>query len=109
MYYQPDIETMSREELSKLQLERMKWSLSQAYENVDFFKRSFDGAGVTPDDLESLEDLAKFPFIVKQDMRDAYPYDIRHYGPGHGGGPHRARPGELGGLLRPRHRHGGRL
>ncbi len=76
MYYQPDIETMSREELSKLQLERMKWSLSQAYENVDFFKRSFDGAGVTPDDLESLEDLAKFPFIVKQDMRDAYPYDL---------------------------------
>ncbi len=76
MYYQPDIETMSREELSKLQLERMKWSLSQAYENVDFFKRSFDGAGATPDDLESLEDLAKFPFIVKQDMRDAYPYDL---------------------------------
>lgn len=76
MYYQPDVETMPRDELAKLQLERMKWSLSQAYENVDFFKRSFDEAGLTPDDLNSLEDLAKFPFIVKQDMRDAYPYDL---------------------------------
>ena len=76
MYHQPDIETMSRDELTKLQLERMRWSLSQAYENVGFFKRSFDEAGVTPDDLNSLEDVAKFPFIVKQDMRDAYPYDL---------------------------------
>ena len=76
MYHQPDIETMSRDKLTKLQLERMRWSLSQAYENVGFFKRSFDEAGVTPDDLNSLEDVAKFPFIVKQDMRDAYPYDL---------------------------------
>lgn len=76
MYYQPEIETMPRDELADLQLERMRWSLKQAYDNVDFFKRSFDEAGVTPDDLTSLDDLAKFPFIVKQDMRDAYPYDL---------------------------------
>ncbi len=76
MYYQPEIETMPREELSALQLDRLKWSLHQAYDNVDFFKRSFDDAGVSPDDLQSIEDLSKFPFVVKQDMRDAYPFGM---------------------------------
>lgn len=74
--YQPEIETMPREELAGLQLDRMKWSVKHAYDNVDFFKKSFDEAGITPDDLTSLEDLAKFPFIVKQDMRDAYPFEL---------------------------------
>ncbi len=76
MYYQPDIETMPREELAALQLDRMKWSVRHAYDNVDFFRQSFDDAGVSPDDLSSLEDLARFPFVVKQDMRDAYPYGL---------------------------------
>ncbi len=76
MYYQPEIETMPREELAALQLERMQWSVRHAYDNIDFFKQSFDEAGVNPDDLTSLEDLAKFPFVVKQDMRDAYPYGL---------------------------------
>lgn len=76
MYHQPDIETMPREELEQLQLDRMKWSLRQAYDNIEFFKKSFDDAGVSPDDLESLEDIAKFPFVVKQDMRDAYPFGL---------------------------------
>ena len=76
MYYQPEIETMDREELAALQLERMRWSVRHAYDNIDFFKKSFDEAGVSPDDLASLEDLSQFPFVVKQDMRDAYPYDL---------------------------------
>ncbi|MCI9128803.1 MAG: phenylacetate--CoA ligase [Eggerthellaceae bacterium] len=76
MFYQPEIETMPREELAALQLDRLKWSVRHAYENVPFFKESFDSAGVTPDDIASLDDLSKFPFIVKQDMRDAYPYDL---------------------------------
>ncbi len=76
MYYQPEIETMDREELAALQLERMRWSVRHAYDNIDFFKKSFDEAGVSPDDLTSLEDLSQFPFVVKQDMRDAYPYDL---------------------------------
>ena len=67
---------MPREQLRKLQLERMKKSIRHAYDNVDFYKKSFAEAGVTPDDLTCLEDIAKFPFVVKQDMRDAYPYGL---------------------------------
>ncbi|MCI8367532.1 MAG: phenylacetate--CoA ligase [Eggerthellaceae bacterium] len=76
MYYQPEIETMPREELAKLQLERMKESFENAYENVELYKRRFDELGVTPEDLTSLEDLSKFPFTVKQDLRDAYPFGM---------------------------------
>lgn len=67
---------MPREQLRELQLERMKKSIRHAYDNVDFYKKSFAEAGVTPDDLTCLEDLAKFPFVVKQDMRDAYPFGL---------------------------------
>ena len=70
------IETASRDEISALQLERLKWSLSHGYENVPHYRRAFDAAGVHPDDLQSLSDLAKFPFTVKQDLRDAYPFDM---------------------------------
>ena len=76
MYFQPEIETMPREELRELQLERMRESLRNAYENVPLYRERFDAAGVTPDDLESLEDIAKFPFVVKQDMRDNYPFGM---------------------------------
>ena len=76
MYYQPDIETMQVSELRDLQLERMKWAVRHAYDNIEFYRESFAKAGVTPDDLNSLEDLAKFPFVVKQDMRDAYPFGL---------------------------------
>ncbi len=75
-YFQPEIETMPREQLRELQLEGMKESMRNAYENVPLYKERFDAAGVSVDDLNSLEDLAKFPFIVKQDMRDAYPYGM---------------------------------
>ena len=70
------IETASRDEISALQLQRMKWSLRHAYDNVPFYKDSFDKAGVHPGDLKSLEDLAKFPFTVKQDLRDNYPFGL---------------------------------
>ncbi len=73
MYYQPEIETMPREELEKLQVERLRESLKNAYDNVEFYRNSFDETGVTPDDLHELGDLRKFPFIVKQNMRDNYP------------------------------------
>ena len=76
MYYQQEIETMPKEQLRKLQFERMKESMRRAYDNIEFFRASFSRAGVTPDDLESLEDLSKFPFVVKQDMRDAYPFGL---------------------------------
>ncbi|MBC2889542.1 phenylacetate--CoA ligase family protein [Gordonibacter massiliensis (ex Traore et al. 2017)] len=76
MYYQPDIETMPAEQLRELQLERMKQSVRHAYDNVAFYQQSFKDAGVTPDDLNSLEDLQKFPFVIKQNMRDAYPFGL---------------------------------
>jgi phenylacetate-CoA ligase len=70
------IETASRDEIASVQLQRMKWSLRHAYDNVPFYKKAFDEAGVHPDDLTSLADLAKFPFTVKQDLRDHYPFGL---------------------------------
>lgn len=70
------IETASREELRALQVERLKWSLQHAYSNVPFYKKTFDAKGVHPEDLKSLADLAKFPFTVKQDLRDHYPFSM---------------------------------
>ncbi|MFQ5438247.1 MAG: phenylacetate--CoA ligase, partial [Paracoccaceae bacterium] len=70
------IEIASRDEIAALQLERMKWSLRHAWDNVAHYKASFDAAGVHPDDLVSLSDLAKFPFTVKKDLRDNYPFGM---------------------------------
>ena len=70
------IEIASRDEIADLQLVRMKWSLSHAYENVAHYRAAFDAAGVHPDDLTSLADLAKFPFTVKQDLRANYPFGM---------------------------------
>ena len=70
------IENASRDELSALQLERLRWSLKHAYDNVDHYKRKFDEAGVRPEDLKSLADLAKFPFTTKQDLRENYPFGM---------------------------------
>lgn len=76
VYYQPEIETMPVKQLRELQLERMKKTVQHAYDNVAFYQQSFKNAGVEPGDLKTLEDLTRFPFVVKQDMRDAYPYGL---------------------------------
>jgi len=70
------IETVSRDELRALQLARLKWSLRHAYENVPRYRHKFDAQGVHPDDLQYIEDLAKFPFTTKQDLRDSYPFGM---------------------------------
>lgn len=70
------IEIASRDEISALQLERLKWSLRHAYENVPMYRQRFDEAGVHPDDLKTLADLAKFPFTYKNDLRDNYPFGL---------------------------------
>ena len=70
------IEIASRDEIEALQLERLKWSLNHAYSNVPMYKQRFDEAGVHPDDLKSLKDLSKFPFTVKDDLRDNYPFGL---------------------------------
>ena len=70
------IETASRDEIEALQLERMRWSLTHAYTNVPHYKQSFDAAAVHPSDLNSLADLARFPFTVKTDLRHNYPFGL---------------------------------
>ena len=70
------IEIASRDEISALQLKRLQKTLSHAYNNVPHYKRAFDAAGVHPDDCKDLSDLAKFPFTVKQDLRDNYPFGM---------------------------------
>ncbi|WP_195820910.1 phenylacetate--CoA ligase PaaK [Roseobacter sp. MH60115] len=70
------IETASRDEITALQTERLRWSLNHAYKNVPFYRQSFDAAGVHPDDLSALQDLSKFPFTVKTDLRDNYPFGM---------------------------------
>ncbi|QUY61352.1 Phenylacetate-coenzyme A ligase [Gulosibacter molinativorax] len=67
-------EQMSREEIEALQLERLKWTVRHAYENVPMYTKKFDEHGVSPDDLQTLEDLAKFPFTTKDDLRENYPF-----------------------------------
>lgn len=70
------IETASLDELQSLQLQRMKASLHHAYKNSPVYRAKFDAAGVHPDQLQSLADLARFPFTTKQDLRDNYPFGM---------------------------------
>ena len=70
------IETASRDELTALQLGRLKWSLAHAYEHVPHYRRKFDAARVSPDDLVSLADLARFPLTTKHDLRENYPFGM---------------------------------
>lgn len=70
------IETASRDEISALQLERLKWSLQHTYDNVEPYRKRCEQNGVHPDDLKTLGDLAKFPFMTKTDLRDHYPFGL---------------------------------
>lgn len=70
------IETASLDELRDTQIERMQHTLRHAYENSPAYRAKFDERGVHPDDLNSLDDLAKFPFTTKQDLRDNYPFGM---------------------------------
>jgi len=70
------IEIASRDEIESLQLQRLKWSLTHAYENVPHFRTTFDARGIHPTDLKSLADLRHFPFTTKADLRDQYPFGL---------------------------------
>jgi len=70
------LERASQDELRAVQLERLKWSVRHAYDNVEHYRRSFTAHGVHPDDLKTLDDLRRFPFLKKQDFRDNYPYGL---------------------------------
>jgi phenylacetate-CoA ligase len=69
-------ERLTRDALLDLQLQRMRWSLRHAYTNVAHYRRAFDAAGITPDDCESLADIARFPLTTKLDLRDNYPFGM---------------------------------
>jgi phenylacetate-CoA ligase len=77
--YSPELdeaERASRDEIMALQTRRLKWSLAHAYDNVAHYRKAFDKAGVHPSDFTQLADLAKFPFTVKTDLRDNYPFNM---------------------------------
>ncbi len=74
--WQPEYEAMPREEIRKLQGERLKWQVTRMYERVELFRKRMDEAGLTPDDVNSVDDLKKLPFSYKQDLRDYYPYGL---------------------------------
>ena len=75
-YYQKEIETMPVEGIKKLQSEKLIKQVKHVYENVPYYKKLMDEKGVTPDDIKSIEDLHKLPFLTKADLRDAYPYGL---------------------------------
>lgn len=74
--FQPEKECMDREQLKKLQLERLQATVKRCYDNVAVFRERMNEKGLTPDDVKSLADLAKLPFTTKQDLRDYYPYEL---------------------------------
>ncbi len=74
MYYNEQIETMDRESLRRLQSERLVHIVRYTYENVEFYRQRMDAAGVKPEDIRSIDDISRLPFMQKQDLRDYYPF-----------------------------------
>lgn len=74
-YFDPEVETLSREGIEALQLQRLKETVAHCM-NSPFYKKRFEEAGITPDDIQSLADLRKIPFTTKQDLRDTYPFGM---------------------------------
>lgn len=75
-YYNPEVETASREELDRIQTERLKEQVKHVYDNVPLYRERMDKAGVKPEDIQTLDDIRKLPFTSKQDLRDTYPYGM---------------------------------
>ncbi len=75
-YYQPEIECAPREEIVKLQNERLVKQVKHVWDNVPYYRKKMEEKGVTPDDIKSIDDLHKLPFLTKADLRDAYPYGL---------------------------------
>ena len=76
-YYQREIETMPYDELRQLQNERLKKQVQHVWENVPYYREKMEKKGVTPADIQSVDDLYKLPFLSKADLRDAYPHGLR--------------------------------
>ncbi len=76
MMWEPEYETMDRDELKQLQLERLQAIVNRVYMNVPFYRRKFDESGVNPEDIKNLDDLRRLPFTTKDDLRENYPYGL---------------------------------
>ena len=76
MFFQKDVETMSRAQLEEIQLERLKYTVQYCYDNVPFYKKKLDDAGVTPDQIKTLDDIRRIPPTTKADLRDNYPFGL---------------------------------
>ncbi len=76
-YYQPEIETMPYEQLRQLQNERLVKQVRHVWDNVPYYRQKMEEKGVTPDDIQSVDDLYKLPFLSKDDLREAYPYGLK--------------------------------
>ncbi|MBO5788352.1 MAG: phenylacetate--CoA ligase [Clostridia bacterium] len=75
-YYQKELETMPRQELEEMQLQKLKQQVRHVYQNVPYYRAKMEEKGVSPDDIQSLSDIAKLPFLTKNDLREAYPYGL---------------------------------
>ena len=75
-YFQPDIELISKSDLEALQLKRLKETVVNCYTNIPFYRQSMDANGIDPYAINTLDDVRAFPFTTKQDMRDAYPFNL---------------------------------
>ena len=75
-YYQPEIETASREEILRIQNEKIVKQVKHVYENVPYYRDLMDKKGVKPEDIKSVDDIKKLPFLSKSDLREAYPYGL---------------------------------
>ncbi len=76
MIYNEEFETMPREVIKALQVKRLQQVLERVYHNVGFYKKSFDAAKVKPDDIQSISDMKKLPFITRKDFQDNYPFGL---------------------------------
>ena len=75
-YYQPEIETAPREKIIEIQNEKIVRQVRHVWENVPYYRRLMEEKGVTPDDIKTIDDIKKLPFLSKADLRDAYPYGL---------------------------------
>ena len=75
LFFNPELETMSRDALEALQLERLKKTVNHCM-NAEFYRKRFAELGITPDDIQSLDDVRRLPFTTKEDLRDNYPFGL---------------------------------
>ncbi|MBQ9956533.1 MAG: phenylacetate--CoA ligase, partial [Ruminococcus sp.] len=75
-YWNEEIECMAPDDMKKLQSERLVAQVKHVYENVPYYRNLMEEKGVTPDDIKSIDDLHKLPFVSKADLRDAYPFGL---------------------------------